>query len=265
MKPTARSAVLIALTAISGAASAQGIIATASSPMWNGFYAGINGGAAISTTCNTWTANGPAAGTAAFNNRDCPNKSVGVGGVQVGYNFQSDEWVWGLEVEYEFWESKSKSKTVTYTGNVFPQGTYSFYGKVSPNGVALVGPRLGYAIDNWLPYIRVGGVFTSGTHDLMASYTPTGASSPTATFDGGKNTGSHGFGISGGVEYKLAEQWSAKLEYTYISLNKSSQNSTTNCTSTAPNACAIFSGFSLDSIHNSFTASLIRVGINYDF
>jgi outer membrane immunogenic protein len=264
MRYKIRLAALSGLAAISGVASAQSVVMTASTPQWTGFYAGLNAGAAWNTTCNTWTANGPGANTPAFNDRDCPNKSTGVGGGQFGYNFQHDQWVWGLELDYDFWSSKSKSKTFAYTGSAFPPGSYSFSGKLSPNGVAIIGPRLGYAIDNWLPYVRAGGVFTSGTHDILASYTPTGDSTPSATFNGGKNTSSHGFGISAGTEYKLAEQWSMKLEYTYIKLGKSSQNSTTSCNGT-PAACDVFAGFSLDSIHNSFTASLLRVGVNYAF
>jgi outer membrane immunogenic protein len=257
-------AALIALAAVSGAASAQGLVVTATTPKWEGFFAGLNAGGAWNTTCNTWTANGPAANTPAFNDRDCPNKSIGVGGFQFGYNFQHEQWVWGFELDYDFWSAKNKSKSFTYTGNAFPPGTYTFSGKLTPNGVAIIGPRLGYAIDNWLPYIRAGGVFTSGTHDIMASYTPTGASSPDATFNGGKNSASHGFGISLGTEYKVADQWSVKFEYTYIKLGKSSQNSTTSCNGSVA-ACDAFAGASLDSIHNSFTASLLRVGFNYDF
>jgi outer membrane immunogenic protein len=264
MKLPLQLTALIALAAISGAASAQGVVMTTTSLPWNGFYVGLNAGAAWNTTCNTWTANGPGANTPAFNDRDCPNKSTGLGGVQFGYNFQHEQWVWGLELDYDIWSTKNKSKSFAYTGAAFPPGTYSFSGKLSPNGVAIIGPRLGYVVDNWLPYIRAGGVFTSGTHDIVASYTPTGASTPTATFNGGKNTASHGFGVSVGTEYKFAEQWSAKLEYTYIQLGKSSQNSTTSCSGSAV-ACDAFAGASLDSIHNSFTASLLRFGINYAF
>jgi outer membrane immunogenic protein len=265
MKLRTQLATLAVVTAISGAAAAQGVVVTENTPLWSGFYAGLNAGAAINSTCNTWTANGPAADTAAFNNRDCPNKSTGIGGIQLGYNFQHEEWVWGFELDYDFWSSKSKTKTFNYTGTAFPPGVYSFSGKITPNGVAIIGPRVGYSIDNWLPYVRAGGVFTSGTHDLTATYTPEGSDTSTAVFNGGKNTGSHGFGISLGTEYKIATQWSAKFEYTYIKLSKSSQNSTTNCSPAGSAACDLFAGASLDAIHNSFTASLLRVGVNYAF
>jgi outer membrane immunogenic protein len=259
-----RLTALVMLAATCGVASAQGLVVTTPGPTWTGFYAGVNAGGAWDTTCNTWTANGPGADTAAFNNRDCPNNGIGVGGVQVGYNFQHEQWVWGFELDYDFWSSKDRNRSLTYNGIAVPDGTYSFNGKLTPDGVFIVGPRVGYAVGNWLPYVRVGGVFTSGSHDVMANYTPPGGSSPTATFNGGKNTSSHGFGISAGAEYKLAQQWSLKAEYTYIKLGKNDRNSTTSCTGT-PAACDAFAEATIDSIHNSFTASILRVGVNYAF
>jgi outer membrane immunogenic protein len=267
MKLTTRFAVLAALTSIAGAASAADapppFVTASGVHRWEGFYAGINAGGAWSTTCTTWSANGPLANTAAFQNRDCPNNGTFVGGLQIGYNFQWQEWVWGFGVDYDFWSSKSRTNTLVYNGDVFPQGTYSFSGQIKPNGFAILGPRIGYAVNDWLPYFRVGGVFSSGSHDVVAFYTPTGAASPTASFNGGKNSKSNGFGVGGGVEYALADSWSLKIEYTYINLGKGS-NSNVSCTGSAA-ACNAFANLSLDSFHNSFTASALRLGINYLF
>jgi outer membrane immunogenic protein len=267
MKLTTRSAALIALTSIASVASAAppDVIATSSGVhQWGGFYAGLNAGAGINTTCNTWTANGPLANTPAFNNRDCPNKTAFVGGLQIGYNFQYEEWVWGFGADYDFYSASTKNRSLVYTGAVFPMGTYTFNGKNSPNGFGILGPRIGYAVDNWLPYFRVGGVFTSGSSNSTVSFTPTGAAAPTATFNGGRNYKSSGFGIGAGVDLALEDSWSLRAEYTYVNLGKGS-NTTTTCTGVSAAACATFAGFSLDSIHNSLTFSVIRIGVNYSF
>ena len=57
-----------------------------------------------------------------------------------------------------------------------------------------------------------------------------------------------------------------RLEYTYVNLGKGS-NSVASCSSTVAGACNAFinSGLSLNNTHNSFTASVLRVGINYSF
>jgi outer membrane immunogenic protein len=254
------SAALLALVSIAGVAFAQ------SEYSWDGFYAGIKAGGASNNTCNSWSLNGATidpAIAAAFNNRTCPNNSAFVGGVQIGDNFQYKRLVWGFGAEFNDWSAKNHNQSLKYTGNVSPPGTYTFSGKLSPSGFAVIGPRIGYAGDHWLPYLRVGTIITGGSHNSTLSYTPAGTSKPTASFSGGKNFTSTGWVAGGGVELILSGPWSISAEYLHVNLGKGS-NSTTTCTGTA-SACAAFSGVSLDSIHNSFTANMFRIGINYWF
>jgi outer membrane immunogenic protein len=70
--------------------------------------------------------------------------------------------------------------------------------------------------------------------------------------------------VGAGVEYALQDSWSVRAEYTYVNLGKGS-NTTTTCSGISASGCAAFAGFSLDSIHNSLTFSVIRIGINYAF
>ena len=99
MKLPSRLAGLTVLALMGGAASAQAVIAVANNP-WAGFYVGANIGGAWNNTCNSWSLNGPGACapdfSAAFNNRNCPNNGVFVGGVEIGYNFQYNQIVWGF-------------------------------------------------------------------------------------------------------------------------------------------------------------------------
>ncbi|HWX80605.1 MAG TPA: OmpA family protein [Steroidobacteraceae bacterium] len=260
MRPvTFRSAALLALALIAGAASAQ----TPSITDWRGFYGGLNIGGAWNTTCNTWNLNNVSNPVIvnAFNNRDCPNNGVFVGGVQIGYNFQHEEWVWGFGLDYDIWSAKNRSRSYTYAGATPPpDGTYSFYGKVNPNGFAILGPRIGYSVDNWLPYLRLGGVFTGGSHSSTSSFTD---ASGTASFSGGKNFKSNGFGAGVGSDFKIDNAWFFRAEYTYVSLGKGS-TTVTQCTGTAA-TCAEFGNFELNNLHNKFTASVFRVSINYRF
>jgi outer membrane immunogenic protein len=265
MKLVCRSAALLALASVAAAASAQDVITTASNP-WKGFYVGGNIGGAWNSTCNSWTPNNgngisnPAIATA-FYNRNCPNNSTFIGGVQFGYNAQRDHLVWGAGLDYEFLSGKTRSRSFTYTGaSPPPNGTYTFSGKTSPNGFALLGPRIGYAQDSWLTYFRVGGVFTSGSHHSTASFTD---ASGTATFSGGRNFKANGFGLGVGVEYLLADPWSLRAEYNYVSLGKGSTSHTT-CTGSVA-TCTTFANTTLESLSNKFTANIFRVGINYKF
>jgi outer membrane immunogenic protein len=258
-KITSRWALLV-MALIAGTAAAQ------SETPWAGFNAGLNIGGAFNDTCNSWTLSGarvdPAIETA-FNNRNCPSNGSFVGGVQFGYNYQYKRLVFGFGAEYEGWFAKDHDRTLKYSGETPPPGTYTFSGKVSPSGFGIIGPKIGYGGLQWLPYVRVGSIITGGSHDSTLNYSPTGAKEPTATFSGGKNFTSTGWVAGGGVEYGLNGPWSITAEFLHANLGKGS-NSTTACSGSA-SACADFSGLSLDSIHNSFTANIFRVGFRYYF
>jgi opacity protein-like surface antigen len=263
MKTISRSIMLLALALIAGTATAQDVISTSDS-MWRGFYFGGNLGGLWNSTCNSWTPTNGIANPAiasAFYNRDCPNNSTFVGGIQLGYNFQKGQLVWGFGLDYEFLSGKTRNRSFTYAGAAPPPaGIYTFSGKTSPNGFALLGPRIGYAAGNWLPFLRIGGVFASGRRNNTATFTD---ASGTASFSGGKDTKNSGFGFGVGTEYMLADSWAFKAEYTHVSLGKA-DNTVTSCTGT-PATCTAFGNVSIENNHNSFTANLFRVGINYKF
>ena len=274
MKRLWSPAIVVMLASIGGVASAQNVITTSSGNSWEGFYAGVNLGGIWNSTCNTWdaqTAN--AALNNALNNRDCPNGGVFAGGVQFGYNFQYQQIVWGLGVDWDHASSKDRFSTRTYNGQFGtppPTGTYSAGGKVSPDSIFLLGPRIGYLFEgyeNWLPYIRAGGAFTSGESTLALNYTPDAAAiaagAQSRTFVGSKNSKNNGWMAGAGVEWEFQDQWSAALEYNYINLGKSS-SSVQSCSGSAA-ACAAFGNLTIENTHNSFTASAVRVKLNYRF
>ena len=84
-----------------------------------------------------------------------------------------------------------------------------------------MGPRIGYAIDNWLPYLRVGGVFTGGSQQ---QYDDFHRRPGTASFCGGKNFKSNGFGASVGTDIKIDDAWFFRADYTYVNLGKGIQH-----------------------------------------
>ena len=275
MKLPRSASALVIFASLTGVASAQNVITTSSGNQWEGFYAGVNLGGAWNSTCNTWDAQtlNPALNNA-LNNRNCPNGGVFVGGVQFGYNFQYQQIVWGLGVDWDGASSKDRSRTVTYNGQFGtppPTGTYTSSGKVDPNSIFILGPRIGYLFsgsENWLPYIRAGGVFTSGTNSATLSYTPDAAAAATGaeakSFTGTKNGKNHGWMVGAGVDWQFMDQWSAGLEYNYVDLGKSS-SSVESCTPAGSPACTAFGNLTIENTHNSFTASIVRVKVNYRF
>jgi hypothetical protein len=249
---------MIALASFWGARPVQG------EASWDGGYAGVNLGAGSSTACDSWALSGaPPAVAAVFYNRTCPSNDRFVGGVQIGDAFQYQRLVWSFGADFDEWSAGSYGRSLRYAGNVPPPGTYTFSGRLSPSGFGIIGPRIGYAGDHWLPYLKVGAIITGGSRGSTLSYTPTGTAKPTVSFSGGRTFASAGWVTGGGFELVLSGPWSISAEYVHASLGNGS-DSIGNCAGSA-SACAAFSGISLDSAHNSFTANIFRIGINYWF
>jgi outer membrane immunogenic protein len=258
MKISSRLAAL-ALTSFATAAAAQ------SDNPWAGFYAGLNAGGAWNSTCNSSTLTGASVDTAAaatFYNRNCANGGAFVGGVQIGDNFQYKRLVVGFGADLDIRSARSQNLSLSYSGTVPPAGTYAYSSRLGPSDFAILGPTIGYAGVQWMPYLRAGAIITAGSRDSALFYTPAGATKYTTSF-GGKSFSSTGWVAGGGAQYGLNGAWSIAAEYLHANVGKGSDSSAS-CAGLAP-ACAAFSGISLDSTRLSSTANIFRVGINYWF
>lgn len=157
MRLSHRLAFALALSPMAAAAFAQDSM-PAEETLWKGFYIGVNVGSALNSTCDSWTPGGSALDTAAttvFYNQDCRNNDTFVGGAQLGYNFQHQQIVFGFGLDYDASSAKTRNRSVSYAAaGDLPNGTYVISDRVSPDGFAIIGPRIGYAFGNWLPYFR---------------------------------------------------------------------------------------------------------------
>jgi outer membrane immunogenic protein len=258
-KTACRWAAVFASALMAGAAHGQ------SDTPWAGAYAGVNAGGASMETCNAWTPSGTLVGPAspgAFSLRNCSGGGL-VGGVQIGENFQTRRLVFGVGADLDFWSAKTHSSSLKYAGQALPAGTYTSSGKLSPSDFIAIGPRIGYAGDQWLPYLRMGAILGSGSSGGALNYAPTGSAKPLVSWNGGRSFAGSGWVAGGGTEMGLNGAWSISAEYLHVNLGKGSSSAFACNGSTA--ACAAFSGTLLESAHDRFTANLFRVGINYWF
>jgi outer membrane immunogenic protein len=253
--PARRCTVLLAL-ALAGAASARTDIP------WDGFYFGGNVGDASASSCNGWALHG-AALDPAITSQDCSKSSALLGGVQLGETFQTQRLVWGIGADLDFWGAKSLNQSLKYSGAVPAAGTLAFSSKQGPRGFAVIGPRIGYAGDTWLPYVRVGAIIALGSRDSTLFYTPTAGTKPTASFGGGPDFSTTGWVAGGGFELGLNGAWSITAEYLHANLGKGA-NSAAACSGIAA-ACGGFSGIFFDNTHEGVSANLFRVGVTYWF
>jgi outer membrane immunogenic protein len=184
---------------------------------WSGFYVGINGGYGWGTS--NWSS---------VVTTGSPKPKGGLLGGTLGYNLQTGAWVWGLEGDFD--ASWLKGTDTSGTGDCAGVGC-----QTSNNWLATTRGRIGYAWDRWLPYLTGGAAFGN------VKMTPAAGASTTQT--------KIGWTLGAGVEYAFMGAWSAKLEYLYADLGKSTCGAAT---------CGIDTDV-------KFNTSIVRVGLNYRF
>lgn len=184
------TAMLASTAAVSDAADAvRGPAYRAPPPIplvynWTGFYAGGHLGVG-------WADGG---------------SSGFLGGGQVGFNYQINQWVLGVEADIAGTTIKD-SVNATF---VFPGAIATSSATVSLDWISTLAPRFGYAFDRWLVYGKVGGAWAHSSANISSSViTPVGGGGIGGTID---QTVS-GWVVGVGTEYALRDNWTAKIEY----------------------------------------------------
>lgn len=197
----------VAFAALAGSAFAADLPSRKEAPVyvapapafsWTGFYVGADIGGSFASTslanvANGWTSNSL-------------NTSGVMGGGYVGYNYQINNFVLGLEGDFQ---GTSNNQTSTYfapvsfgpilAGDVMQQ-------KSALNWLASINGRLGIAYDRALFY-AIGGAAWGGATASLADVSA-GLFFP-------QSTTASGFDVGGGVEYAFTPNWVGRVEYRY--------------------------------------------------
>jgi outer membrane immunogenic protein len=169
---------------------------------WTGFYVGANAGYGFSGKFEGTPADG--------------GDGFTVGG-QAGYNYQFNPIVVGIEGEIDYADIKDR-----FDGF---KGDLNWRGSVTP--------RLGFAIDRFMPYIKGGFAFG----DVEFS-DPAGNDDQVLT----------GWTVGGGAEYAVTDNVTVRAEYNYTDLGKDSY--------TTPVVGTFKAGYK---------GSDVKLGVNYKF
>ena len=215
----------------------------APAPMWTGFYFGTHLGADWSnqkTGRNVWDDGyrSPRSNEydplVPFGGRNL-NSTGAFGGGQLGYNWQTSNFVLGLEVDlgavgnesrrgHGLTELDSTGTTITKTGAIAIKTEGGFYGDVTGRlgyawGPALLYGKGGFA---WLDTTTkagarvVDGTIVDANGNSLPAETTTKSYSHDATLDG--------WTVGGGVEYMLSPNWTMKVEYLHFDFNNAAEN-----------------------------------------
>jgi outer membrane immunogenic protein len=124
-----------------------------------------------------------------------------IGGGQVGFNYQVNQWVWGLEADIS---GSGINNNLASIGTPFGPITANF----NWNSLTTLAPRFGYASDNWLVYSKVGGAWADVSVNVNAPFGFNSSAGGTAS----------GWVAGVGAEYAFWSNWSARSS-TIISIS----------------------------------------------
>ncbi len=167
---------------------------------WSGPYVGLNAGNAWARVDYGITLTGEKAKT---------NPEGFVGGGQVGYNFQMNQWVFGPEFSFNYADMIGGKFRSLINPTVAYSSKFRSY--------AILGGRLGYAVDNVLLYTNVGYALA----DIKVAGVFTGVDS----FSKSKTFG--GLAIGAGVDCALTNDMSVGLNFTYADFGSKTLNGLT--------------------------------------
>ena len=160
---------------------------------WSGFYIGANGGWGQSHKCVDFVT---LAGTVASG---CRDRSGGVVGGQIGYRWQANQFVFGLEAQGD-WADLSNSRVSLFDPTLST--------RVKTDGIGLFTGQIGWAWNAALLYVKGGAAVTSNRLDIFDTLTGIGLVSASNTRWGGT--------VGVGFEYGFAPNWSVGVEYDHL-------------------------------------------------
>jgi len=174
---------------------------------WTGFYLGIQGGGGWGRSNETYFF---APNTPAFAGTQNYDTSGGFVGGVAGYNWQMRAFVVGLEGDYHWADINGRSSVI----NVGPPNLGDTFA-TKLRGFGDIKGRVGYAWGPALWFVSGGAAVGDIQHRYDAALNGGAAN----TFV--QNDWRWGWTLGTGVEYMFAPNWSAKVEYNYIDLGKS--------------------------------------------
>ena len=200
MKKFSVAAIGFAVLSVAAPASAADMAVKAPPPApmvaiydWSGFYIGANGGWGQTHNCVDFVTAGGSFVSG------CSDRSGGVVGGQLGYRWQTNQFVFGLEAQGD-WADLSNTRTSLFNT------TLSTTAKT--DGIGLFTGQLGWAWNASLFYVKGGAAVTSNRLFIFDNTTGVGLFSADSTRWGGT--------LGVGWEYGFAPNWSVGVEYDHL-------------------------------------------------
>jgi outer membrane immunogenic protein len=169
---------------------------------WSGFYLGLNAGGGSARKC--WDINNNLGVVVAPAFREgCHDATGALAGGQIGFRWQSGEWVFGIEAQGDWANFKGQN------ASLFPF-LVPATNQTKINGLGLLTGQVGYAWSNVLFYVKGGGAVVSDRYRGLVTAT-------NVYFDQADENRWGGV-VGAGVEVGFAPNWSVAFEYDHLFL-----------------------------------------------
>jgi outer membrane immunogenic protein len=155
---------------------------------WSGLYIGLNAGYSGATLTETQSGGATGSGSASI--------PGGVGGFQVGANYQISALVLGFEADFD---GAAQQRSVNVAGG-------AALNTAQIPWIGTLRARAGVVLDRVLLYVTAGGAATQ----LRSNVNITGVGTASTTFTHG------GWTAGGGVEGAISNDLSVRVEYLYV-------------------------------------------------
>jgi outer membrane immunogenic protein len=199
---------------------------------WTGFYIGANGGWGQTRNCWGFV---PIGGV--FIADGCNTRSGGLAGGQLGYRWQTGQFVFGLEGQGD-WANLRGSRVSA----IDPFFTL----QAKTDAIGLITGQIGYAWNAALLYVKGGAAVTGNQFNILDTLTGVSLASASST--------RWGAAVGAGFEYGFAPNWSAGVEYDHLFMG----NSNNSFSGLTPVGAAALNRVSQD-------VDMVTVRVNYRF
>ena len=219
---------LVSMAVLAPAAQAADVV-PASTYDWSGFYFGLNAGVAWNNTEIDNDINGPVDVDRGLLN-DLGNNltgddSVFTGGANIGYNWQMDSLVLGVEADINYlgFSGEQERDRLGILGDEDLSSSH----KVSfeADWFGTLRGRLGFAADNFLFY-GTGGL-AYGHMQADSDFRVSDKGVEVARWEGSADDVNWGWTVGAGMEYGI-DNWSLGVEYLFVDLGEADWDANSN-------------------------------------
>jgi len=212
---------LLSATALTTAARAADIVPAPAAYDWSGFYFGVNAGVAWNNSEVDNEVNGPESVSELADELSdslTGDDAVFTGGAMLGYNWQMDSFVLGVEADINylgFSGEQNRERNISPGGSDFyVENELSF----DADWFGTLRGRLGFAADNILFYGTGGLAYghMEASSDVRL-YQNDQSTDTLGRWEGSVDDVNWGWTIGAGMEYGI-DNWSLGVEYLYVDL-----------------------------------------------